>query len=117
MLLYLERLVVSFHHHAETYVETFVLICQIRVVSVLHETACIFLIQVYVYALFHEVLVQFVQFIELTGQVHHRAEFTFLIDELQRWNTGGFRYLGIVGTECRSDMYDTCTVFRSHIVT
>ena len=90
---------------------------KLRIISILHPPALIFLIFLYVHTFLYESLVQFVQQIEFTSQIHHRTGFPLLVYHEQRRNTCRTCHKSIVCTECRSDMYDTRTIFGSYIVT
>ena len=126
VLLYLECLVGSLHHHTYIYVESlgglsgfFVILAvdgELRVVGVLHPTSLIFFVGIYIDTLFYESFVQFVQQIELTGEVHHGTGLAALVNHEQRRNTCRTGYESIVRTECGSDVYDTRTVFRGYII-
>ena len=127
MLFNLEGLVFTLHVDADEYVERFSLLSglfvelafygELRVVSVLHPTAFVFLIKFLVYASVQEFFIEFFHEVELTGQVHHRTGFALLVDHEQSRDTSSFRYKGVVRTESWSDVYDTCTVFGSYIIT
>ena len=64
----------------------------------------------------YEVVIEVFDEIELTLEVNHWAGLTLLINKVERWDVGILSHLGIIGTECRSDVYDTCTVIGSNIV-
>ena len=126
MLLHLECQTCLLQHHADVYIERFSSLSslfvvfsinsKLRVVCVLYPASLIFLVFFYIYTFFYECLIQFIQQIEFTGQVHHRACFTFLVDHEQRRNACCTSYVRIVRTKSRSDMYDTRTIFGSYIV-
>ena len=90
VLLYLECLVGSLHHHTYIYVESlgglsgfFVILTvdgELRVVGILHPASLVFFVGVYIDTLFYESFVQFVQQIELTGEVHHRTGLAALVN-------------------------------------
>ena len=127
MLLYLERQIGGFHHHADIDVKRFGCLCrlfvvlavngELRVVGVLHPAALILLVELCVDTRFYKLLVQFVQQIELAGEVYHRAGFTLLVYHEQGRYTCGACHKGIVRTKGRGDVYDTRTVFGRHIIT
>ena len=64
----------------------------------------------------HEVDIEVFDEIELTLQVNHWAGLTLLINKVEGWDVGILSHLGIIGTECRSDVNDTCTVIGSNVV-
>ena len=127
VLFHFERLVRLLHLHADIYIKRFsclrrLLIIfaidgELRVVCILHPSALILLISIYVHTLGNELLVQFVQQVELSGQVPHRTCLAFLVNHEERRDACGFCHESIVSTERRSDMHDTRTVFYGHIVT
>ena len=127
MLFNLECLIVLLHHHANIDIKRFsslsslfVILAvnsELRVVCILNPTSLIFFISVNIYTFLHESLIKFVQQIELTCKVNHRTSLTFLVNHKQRRNSCCTSHIGVVGTECRSDMYDTCTVFCCYIIT
>ena len=64
----------------------------------------------------HEVGIEVFDEIELTLQVNHWAGLTLLINKVEGWDVGILSHLGIIGTECRSNVHDTSTVIGSNIV-
>ena len=64
----------------------------------------------------YEVGIEVFDEIELTLEVNHWAGLALLINKVERWDVGILSHLGIIGTECRSDVHDTSTVFGSNIV-
>ena len=64
----------------------------------------------------HEMLIQFIYQPVLTREVHHRTRLTVLGHHIESRHAGGLSHLLIVGTKGRSNMHDTRTIFRCHIV-
>ena len=64
----------------------------------------------------HEMLIQFIYQPILTREVHHRTRLTVLGHHIESRHAGGLSHLLIVGTKGRSDMHDTRTIFRCHII-
>ena len=64
----------------------------------------------------YEVGIEVFDEIELTLEVNHRAGLALLINKAERRDVGILGYLGVISTECRSDMNDTGTVIGSNIV-
>ena len=52
----------------------------------------------------------------LAGQVHHGAGLTIGVDHIECGNSCSFCHALVVGTEGGCYMYDTCTIFRCHVV-
>ena len=127
MLFYLECLAGGFHHHADFNIQRFGSLCdlfvvlavysELGVVGILHPLALIVLIEVYVDTCLYEILVQFVNQEELTGEVYHRAGLTLLVYHEQGRYTCSACHKSIVRTKGRGNVYDTRTVFSRHIVT
>ena len=90
---------------------------ELRVISILYPLALILLIQVHVDTCLYEILIQFIYQIELTGEIHHRASFTFLVYHEQGRYACSTGHKGIVRTKGRGDVYDTRTVFGRYIIT
>ena len=126
MLLHLEGLVGCLHLHADVDIQAFGCLGslfivlsvygKLRVVGILHPASFILFVCLHVHTFADEAFVQFVQQIELAGQVHHRSGFTPLVNHEERRYAGSTGHVGIVGTEGRCDMYDTRTIFGSHII-
>ena len=116
VFLYLECHSALLQFHAERHVEGFVLVGLLRVVGIFHELAFPLPVFVHTDTTLHEVLVQLVQQIKLTGQIHHRTELALAVDQLHGRNAGRLGHLRVVRTESRSDMHDTRTVFRRHVI-
>ena len=91
--------------------------CILRVISILHEASFIFLIQGFVYTSRLERVVHLIHHIELTGQVDHRTSFSLFVDDKEWRNACSTSHVRIVSTKCRSNMYDTGTVFCRYIIT
>ena len=127
VLFNLECLVFGLHVQADEDIERFsslsslfiilVVYSELRIVSVLHPTTFVVLIEFLVYTSSQEVFIEFFHQVELTSQVYHRTSFTLLVDHVESRDTSSLGYEGVVRTECRSDVYDTCTVFSSYIIT
>ena len=64
----------------------------------------------------YEVGIEIFDKIELTLEVNHWAGLALLINKVESWDVGILGYLGIIGTECRSDVHDTGTVIGSNVV-
>ena len=126
VLFYFESLLTSLHHHAKSNIQRFgslssLLIIfsvhrKLRVISILHPCALIFLIFIYIHAFLDESFIQFIQQIELTGKIYHRAGFTFLIYHEQWRNTCRTCHIRIIRTKSRCNVHDTRTVFCRHII-
>ena len=116
-----------FHLHAYHDIEVFSLGGSLFVIFATHIEfgfVCVFDIvasmlgiEGFVYACADEVVVEFINSIIFSLEINHRSGFTFFIYKEERRNTSILCYLGIVGTECWSDMHDASTVFCGHIVT
>ena len=64
----------------------------------------------------HEVGIEVFDEIELTLEVNHWAGLALLINKVERRDVGILGYLGVISTECRSDMNDTGTIIGSNVV-
>ena len=64
----------------------------------------------------YEVGIEVFDEIELTLEVNHWAGLTLLINKVESRDIGILSHLGIIGTECRSDVHDTSTVIGSNVV-
>ena len=127
MLFYLECSTFLLHFHTYNDIQILSLFCccliifstfvETGVVCILHIITSMMTICFYIDALLQEGLIAIIQFIEFTLQIDHRASFSSLIDNKQMRNARILCNLGIISTECRSNMYDTGTVFCSDIVT
>ena len=116
-----------FHLHAYHDIEVFGLGGSLFVIFATHIEfgfVCVFDIvasvlgiEGFVYACADEVVVEFINSIVFSLEINHRSGFTFFIYKEERRNTSILCYLGIVGTECWSDMHDASTVICGHIVT
>ena len=126
VLLYLECLVGTLHIEADVYVERLgsgsgLLVVatidhELRVVGVLHPTSFVLLVEFLVDACGEELLVELLHEVELTGEVHHGACFSLLVDHEERGDASCTGHKGVVGTEGGCDMYDTRTILSGHIV-
>ena len=122
-----ESLIVCFHHHTESDIQRFgSLSCFLVILAVYHKygiigilypCTLIFFVFVYIHTFFHEVFIQFVQHIELTGKVYHRTGFTLLVNHEERRYTCCTSHVRIIRTKRRCDVHDTRTVFRRYIIT
>ena len=127
VLLHLEGLVRLLHLHADIDIQRlsslrgFLVILaiygELRIVGILHPTPFIFFIFSDVYTFSHKLFIQFVQQVELTRQVYHRARLPLLVNHKQRRNTGRFCHESIIRTKGRRDMHDTRTILYGHIIT
>ena len=86
------------------------------IIGIFYPFTFVFFVFFYIHTFGNEFFIQFVQQIEFTGQINHRAGFAFLINHKQRWDSGSFCHKCIVGTECRCNVNDTGTIFRCHII-
>ena len=126
VLLALESLALLLQLVAEYDVQVFSLIrsllvpdaihIKLWVVGILHVAACVMSICLLVDASVHEVGIEVFDEIELTLEVNHWAGLALLINKVESWDVGILSHLGIIGTECRSDVNDTCTVIGSNVV-
>ena len=117
VLLNLEHLVLGLQVHADRYVQRLVLIGQRVVVSILHVTACKLVPLVNVHVVLDEVSIEVFNDKIPTLQINNRTLSTLLVNQYDRTDTCFLGYEGIVGTEVRSDMYNTGTVVGRYIVT
>ena len=126
MLLTLESLARLLQLIAEYDVQVFCLIrsllvpdtihIKLWVVGILHVVACMMSVCLLVDASAYEVGIEVFDEIELTLEVNHWAGLALLINKVESWDVGILSHLGIIGTECRSDVNDTSTVIGSNIV-
>ena len=126
MLLQLEGRTLLFHLHRYDNVQVLGLrgcflvvlatLVEAWVVGVFHVVACMMGVCRSVYAGRKEILVEVGNHIVLTFEVYHRPCFALLVYEEQAWDACIFCHLGIVGTECRGNVYYARTVFGGHIV-
>ena len=126
MLLALESLALLLQFVAEYDIKVFSLLrsllvpdaihIKLWVVGILHVVACVMSVCLLVDASVHEVGIEVFDEIELTLQVNHWAGLALLINKVERWDVGILSHLGIIGTECRCDVNDTCTVIGSNVV-
>ena len=127
MLFDFESLIVCFHHHTKSDVQRFGSLCcfliifavyhKLRIIGILYPCPLIFFVFVYIHTFFHEVFIQFIQYIELTGKVYHRTGFTLLVNHEKWWYTCRTSHVRIIRTKRRCNMNDTCTVFCRYIIT
>ena len=87
------------------------------IVCILHISRSEFCILFNIYKICNEIIVKFIDCPELTGEVNHRTSLTLLVNHEKRRDARSLCHESIVGTECRSNMNDTCTVLSSNIVT
>ena len=121
-----ERLSGAFHLDAEHDVEVFGLGCrflvvlaagiELRVVGILHVAALVVGVERLVHAGIGKRLGAFREQIIFTREVHHGARLARGGNHEECGHFGGFRHLGIVGTECGCDVHDARTVFRGYVV-
>ena len=126
MLLALESLALLLQLVAEYDVQVFCLFrsllvpdtihIKLWIVGILHVVACVMSVCLLVNASAYEVGIEVFDEIELTLEVNHWAGLTLLINKVERWDVGILSHLGIIGTECRCDVNDTCTVIGSNVV-
>ena len=126
MLLNLEDDAFLLHLHAEHDVEVLSLRSSLlvvlaihiefRSVGILYVVASMLAVCFLVHAGSNELVCQFVHQVVLTHEVHHWASLTTLIDEEEGRYASGFCHLGVVSTECRSDVDNTRTVFSCDII-
>ena len=89
----------------------------LRVVGVLYETAFVLRIQVNIYVVLYKFGVEVAHEEEFSCTVNHRTEIALAVDNhYQRRDSSSLCNLVIVGTESRSNMYDTGTVLGGNIV-
>ncbi len=86
------------------------------IVGILHVVACMMSVCLLVDASAYEVGIEVFDEIELPLEVNHRAGLALLINKVERRDVGILGYLGVISTECRSDMNDTGTIIGSNIV-
>ena len=86
------------------------------VVGILHVVACVMNVCLLVDTSVHEVVIEVFDEIELTLEVNHWAGLALLINKVEGRDVGILSHLGIIGTECRSDVHDTSTVIGSNVV-
>ena len=91
--------------------------CELRVIGILHPTACITLVERGIDILFVPSLIQFFGQPVFACEVHHRTRSLFFGLHIQSGYTGSIRHFLVVRTKGGSDMDDTCTVFGGDIVT
>ena len=116
MLLDAESLVLLLEHHADVHVKCRSVCRKFCVISVLDITACPFsIIRRHVGGSVFRIEVLDAE--ETSAEVNLSLKVSVAVNHLKSLNTGKTRNLCVVGTECRRDMNDTCTVFRSHIIT
>ena len=126
MLFNLQGGALLLHFHTYLDIQVFSLCCsclvifsvlvEFRLIRVLHVVARMLCIRFFVHTAFHEIHVKFIHEVVFSLKVNHRSGFTFLIYKEERRYFGVFSHLGVVGTECRGDMNDTCTVVGGDIV-
>ena len=126
VLLYLEGLVLALHREADEHVERLgrsssLLVVtaidgELRVVGILHPAALVVLVEVLVDTCSEELLVELLHEVELTGEVHHGACLTLLVDHEERGDASCTCHEGVISTEGGCDVYDTRTILSSHIV-
>ena len=114
------------HAHADDDIEVFIfessffVVLSIDVVfgrvGIFHILTLVVLVKILVDAIFHKIGVELVHEPIFSGEIDHRAGFHLLVDHEKRRNSGSFGYESIVGTESRSDVDDSGTIFGSHIV-
>jgi len=116
-LLDTEHAVLYLQHHTHLYIQCLILIGLCWIVSILHKLSLERIIVGSIHTCLDELRIQVLQKEELSGQIDHRALIAILIGKHQWWNTVYFSNLIIVSTECRSDMYDSGTIFCRYKVT
>ena len=117
MLLNLVNLIVGLQVHADADVKRLVLVGEVLVVCVLHEATGKLLPFLHVHIVLHEVRVKVVNDVVFALQIDNRALVAFLIDEHNGTDTCLLSHEGVVGTEVRSDVHDTCAVLSGDIIT
>ena len=117
VLLNLEHLVLRLQVHADGDVQRLVLVRKRLVVGILHIASGKLVPLIHVDIVLDEILVEVLNDKVLSLEVNNRTLGSLLVDEHDGNDAGFLGNEGIVGTEVRRDMYDTCTVFGSNIVT
>ena len=116
MLLYLEHLVLCLQIHTDRDIQSLVFVSQCLVISILDVTSCKLIPFVNINIFLHEIRIEVLYDKILTLQVYYRTFSTFLVYQHNWTNTGFLCDEGIISTEVRSDMYDTCTIVSGYIV-
>ena len=111
MLLDAEHTVLCFQHHADFNIQRFVFFAFGRIISVLHELALPRVVVGRIHICLHIFGVKVFQQIIFTRHINHRTLVAILVDQHQRRHAIGFCHTIVIGTERRSNMYDTCTIF------
>ena len=122
MLLNLEGRALLLHLHAEHDVQVlglrqFLLVHagKLGVVGILHEVAAMLPVAV-AHAEIDKRLVHIVLHEVLAGEVNHRTCIACLVDDEEAGDACILCYLGVVGTKCGSDVYNTGTILSRDII-
>ena len=115
------------HYHTECNVKRLGLGCSLLVITavngvlwiicVLHVSTCEFGIELHVNKVLYELLIEFIYRPELSCEINHRTCLALLVHHKERRNTCSLCHKGVICTECRCYMYDTCTILGCNIVT
>ena len=126
MLFNLESNATLLHHHTKGDIECFgfcsgnIIILAVNsilgVVSILHIRTGKFLIQILIDAVVYKILVKLIDRPEFTCKINHRTGFALLVHHKQRRNACSLCHKGIIGTESRRNVYNTCTILCCNIV-
>ena len=115
MLLDLERLVLLLEHYADIDIKGRSIFSKRSIVGILHITACpLSILRSHVCRSIFRIEILHTE--ETSAKIHLSLKVTVAVNHLKSGNTGKTSHLGVIRTECRSDMNDTCTVLSSHIV-
>ena len=126
MFLGAESLAFLLQFHAKLHIEVvglsrgllvvFTVGAEARIIGILDICAGMAAVQGNVDTFLHKRIGQFVQGVETTPEVDHRAGLAAQVYQEERRDAGSLGNLGVVGTEGRSDMDDSRTVVGRYII-
>ena len=103
----LEYFVLEFQLHAQVDVERRIVVRQLRIVSVLDETAFVFFVGSRIDMGFHELRIHVRDQEKFPGAVDHRLAFAGAVGHHQRGDSVLPGYAVVIGAERRSDVHDS----------
>ena len=116
MLLDTECLVLLLEHYADIYIKCRSILSESSIICILYIAACPLSI-LWGHICRSVFRIKILNAEETSAEVHLSLEITVAVNHLKTRYACKACNLGVIRTECRSDMNDTCTVLCSHIVT
>ena len=127
MLFYLEGSALHLHLHADNNIQVIGFLRRflvpysvgiiLRIIGILDIVTGVMSVSFHIDAMLYEVLVEFIEHIVFTLEIHHRTCLPLLVDQVKSGHMSILGNLGIISTEGRGDVHNTGTILCGHIVT